>query len=197
MKRKMYVLKITLNEIEPVIWRRFAVSGDISLDRLHDVIQIIMGWLDYHLHEFFIDGDCYTENPESLEDGKQEGKFRLCDLVKRKGTKFEYLYDFGDNWEHHLVLEKTNYVVEGHEAKIICMDGERTCPPEDVGGITGYIDFCEAILDDKHPRYAEFKEWYLDSNVSDGQFDREYFDPEKVNLELLRYQRWSRPQLIS
>ena len=96
MNERFYMIKIQLLDIEPAIWRRFVVPASITLDRLHDVIQIVMGWTDSHLHEFTIGKKRYTEYPESKEDGLICGKYRLGDLIKQKGRAFTYLYDFGD-----------------------------------------------------------------------------------------------------
>ena len=148
MEDRMYLLKIKLLDIEPEIWRRFVVPADITLDRLHDVIQIVMGWHDYHLHEFIIGKKRYTEDPEFPEDGlEEEDRYYLVDLIKRKGQKFTYIYDFGDNWEHELVLEDSRYFDPELQAEIECLEGERACPPEDVGSVPGYYDFCEAVRD--------------------------------------------------
>jgi len=91
MTERFYLLKIQLQFIKPAIWRRFVVPADITLDRLHDVIQIVMGWEDCHLHEFTIGKKRYTEYPESPEDGLPCGKYRLGDLVRQKGSVFHYL----------------------------------------------------------------------------------------------------------
>jgi hypothetical protein len=100
MNDRFYLLKIEFLDIEPKIWRQFVVPGSITLDRLHDVIQIVMGWQDCHLHEFVIGKKKYTENPEGKGDGEVDGRFRLVDLVKQKGRNIRYLYDFGDSWKH-------------------------------------------------------------------------------------------------
>ncbi len=99
MNQRVYLLKIELHDIEPTIWRRFVVPANIALDRLYDVIQIIMGWTDSHLHEFTIENKRYTEYPESKEDGLVCDRYCLGDLIKEKGRIFRYLYDFGDCWE--------------------------------------------------------------------------------------------------
>ena len=94
MDERTYLLKISLCHIEPEIWRRFVVPGRITLDRLHDVIPIVMGWEDYHLFDFRIGKKRYTEDPENKEDGVECGKHRLVDLIKQKGRDFFYTYDF-------------------------------------------------------------------------------------------------------
>ena len=142
---RYYLLKIRLLDIEPEIWRRFFVPANITLDRLHDVIQIVMGWTDSHLYEFTIGKKRYTEYPEYKDDGLECGKYRLGDLIKQKNRTFGYLYDFGDDWVHDLTIEENRYFNPQLGSEIACVGGERACPPEDVGGTTGYYEFCTAI----------------------------------------------------
>ena len=186
-----YWLKITLTGSKPAVWRRFVVPGEISLDRLHDVIQIVMGWEDSHLHSFQGCNQRYTEAPEDIDtEGQEEEEHRLCDVVPRVKSKFEYEYDFGDGWRHTLVVEGIKPVPPKHCACIMCLEGKRSCPPEDVGGLNGYEEFLGALKDPAHPEHASYKEW------CGGSFDANAFDAEAVNLELLRYVRWSRPRRL-
>ena len=185
-----YTLKINLDGIKPRIWRTFSVPGEITLDRLHDVIQIVMGWQESHLHCFQIDGERYTEASEDQEmDGLEEGGAKLCDLVLRAKIRFEYEYDFGDGWHHTLVVDHIQQVPEKHRACVACFEGKRRCPPEDVGGVSGYEEFVEAIRDSKHEEHDRYLEWV------GGKFDSEHFDIRAVNLELLKYARWARPRV--
>ena len=186
MIERFYLLKIQLLGIEPAIWRRFVVPAGITLDRLHDVIQIVMGWTDSHLHEFTIGNKRYTEYPESKEDGLACGRYRLGDLIKQKGRIFGYQYDFGDSWEHELVLEESRYFNPELRTELACLDGQRACPPEDVGGVPGYFEFLNALKDPNHEEHESYTEW------SGGNFDSERFDPESINWELMKYLRWSR-----
>lgn len=186
MNERFYLLKIQLVDIEPAIWRRFVVPASITLDRLHDVIQIVMGWTDSHLHEFTIGNKRYTEYPESKEDGLVCGRYRLGDLIKQRGRTFRYLYDFGDCWEHELVLEEIRYFNPEQITELACLEGDRACPPEDVGGVPGYFEFCKALKDQNHEGHERYMEW------SGGDFDSERFDSESVNWELIKYLRWSR-----
>jgi len=186
MKERMYLLGIEMIDIEPRIWRRFVVPAGITLDRLHDVIQIVMGWTDSHLHEFIIGKKRYTEYPEYEDDGLECGKYRLGDLIKQKGRSFRYLYDFGDGWEHEIVIEEKNHRNPDGSMEIVCLEGERACPPEDVGGVPGYYDFCEALKDPSHEDHESCTEW------SGGNYDSERFDNDIVNWELMKYLRWSR-----
>lgn len=184
---KSYVLKVSLVGIEPEIWRRFVVPADITLDRLHDVIQIVMGWEDYHLHQFTVSGMRYTEYPESPEDGKADGRYRLGNLVKHKGLSFEYIYDFGDNWAHQLLLEEITHAHGPQDEPVRLLAGERACPPEDVGGIGGYAEYCAAMKNRKHPEHREYVQWR-------GPYDPEMVDLDEKNMELRKYLRWSRPR---
>jgi hypothetical protein len=186
MNEQFYLLKIQLLDIKPAIWRRFVVPNSITLDRLHDVIQILMGWTDSHLHEFSIGSKHYTEYPESKEDGLVCGRHRLGDLIKQKGRTFRYLYDVGDSWEHELVLEESHYFNPEMRTELACLEGERACPPEDVGGMPGYFEFCNALKDPTHEELESYKEW------SGGDYDSESFDADSVNWELMKYLRWSR-----
>ena len=186
MNERYYLFKIQLLDIDPLIWRRFMVPTSITLDRFHDVIQIVMGWNDCHLHEFTIGKKRYTEYPESKEDGLECGKYRLENLMKQKGRIFSYLYDFGDSWRHELVLEDSRYDNQEFGTELACIEGERACPPEDVGGTSAYFEFCKALKDPNHEEHESYMQW------SGGNFDSEEFNRGMVNWELMKYLRWSR-----
>ncbi len=186
MNERLYLLEIQMVDIEPAIWRRFVVPSSITLDRLHDVIQIVMGWADSHLHEFTIGKKRYTEYPESKEDGLECGRYRLGDLMKQKGRTFRYLYDFGDGWDHQLSLVDSRYFNPEQQIELACLEGERACPPEDVGGVPGYGEFCKVLKDPNHEEYESYMEW------SGGDYDSERFDADVVTWELMKYLRWSR-----
>lgn len=186
MNERFYLVKIQLLYIEPAIWRRFVVPANITLDQLHDVIQIVMGWTNSHLYQFTIGNKRYTEYRESKEDGLICSRYRLGDLIKQKGRKFRYLYDFGDGWEHELVLEENRYFNPELKTEPAYLEGERACPPEDVGGVPGYFRFCNALKDPRHEDHESYMEW------SGGNYDSERFDSESINLELMKYLRESR-----
>jgi hypothetical protein len=192
MPDKLYQLHIELEEIKPPIWRRFAVKSDITLDRLHDVIQIVMGWTDSHAHGFVIEGKRYVENPESEEDGINEAAVSLCDVVKKKGIEFTYIYDYGDDWEHRLKVEKANVPYDRRHGPLFCLEGRGACPPEDVGGVSGFKEFCKAMSNKAHPSHEEYCDWY-----GEESFERDRFDVDDVNLSLLMYLRWSRERALS
>lgn len=133
---QVYQLKIMLKEVEPAVWRRIQVRRQVRLDRLHLIIQAAMGWTNSHLHEFLIKGQRYRAFEQFYEDIDEPGmndeeEFRLKKIVDERDV-FEYEYDFGDCWEHEIVVEK---VIEP-EAGVKyprCLDGERACSPEGCG----------------------------------------------------------------
>jgi hypothetical protein len=183
-----YELKITLVGTKPPVWRRVWVPGEITLDRLHDIFQIAMGWQDYHLHCFRINGKPYSEKPEEEWEGQEEKSHRLCDLVTSIPADFFYDYDFGDGWQHRVVIESILKVPDGHKALTKCSGGRRQCPPEDVGGVHGFAQFLKACKDPKHPEHKQNLLWV------GGAFDPAEFDLNAVTGELRKYGRWSRPR---
>jgi hypothetical protein len=173
---RIYQLKITLKDVKPPVWRRVLVP-DCPLTKLHDVIQVVMGWHDCHLYEFGVGGQRYTD-PRGMDDLGMEdaARVRLSQVAPREKAKFRYTYDFGDDWRHEILVEKV-LPREADKAYPACIDGKRACPPEDVGGPWGYVEFVEAIGDPAHERHEEFVDWR-------GEFDPEAFDPEAVNKRL-------------
>jgi Plasmid pRiA4b ORF-3-like protein len=173
----IYQLKVTLDGIKPPIWRRIQVSGDISLFKLHKIIQAAMGWEDYHLHQFMVGEDHYTipspEDPWPMET-KNEKQAKLFLVVPIKKTRFIYEYDFGDSWYHIILVEKILHPEE-RQKHPVCLAGKRSGPPEDCGGIGGYYEFLEAIGNPKHPSHEDMLEW------AGGDFDSERFDMEEIN----------------
>jgi hypothetical protein len=183
---QIYQLKITLKNTKPPIWRRVQVPHDISLATLHDIIQDTMGWEDCHMHQFKIGkiyfGLSYPDDFDGITTTKDEERATLGEVIVKPKTKFVYEYDFGDSWEHEVVLEKMLAPEPGVKYPR-CIDGKRACPPEDCGGAWGYAGFVEAIQNPKHPEHEDMMEWIGDS------FDPEAFDLEKVNRALRRIRR--------
>ncbi len=181
----IYQIKVTLNDIRPPIWRGILVSSNTNLHKLHDILQIVMGWHDSHLHQFTISGEHYgdPENDEGGEFGIQpEARFKLSQVVQGAGSRFQYEYDFGDGW-HHTVLVESVQPPQPGEHYPRCMNGKRACPPEDIGGAWGYPQFLEAIADPGHSEHDETLMWV------GGEFDPEAFDLEEVNASLRRMGR--------
>jgi hypothetical protein len=177
----IYQIKVTLDESKPPIWRRILVRSDITLEELHNVIQaVMMGWADYHLHQFIV-GETYYGVPDPDYGGfvemRDESRVKLNQIVSGGKFKFRYEYDFGDSWLHNLLVEKI-LPPEPGQPYPVCIKGRRACPPEDVGGIWGYYGFLEAIQDPDHPRHEDYLEWI------GGEFDPEAFDLDEANEAL-------------
>ena len=179
-KQPVYLLKVTLKGTEPPIWRQFQVPADVTLYRLHTLLQTVMGWTNSHMHMFNIDGVDYGKpRPERSIFGrviKDERRTKLNRVVTQEKKTFDYEYDFGDRWQHVIEVEKI-LPPEG-PSRAVCLAGARTCPPEDCGGVGGYEALLEAIADPQHPRHEESIEW-----LGEG-FDPEAFDLEQVNRYL-------------
>lgn len=157
-----YQLKISINDAKPPIWRRVVVPGSITLAQLHLVIQISMGWLNSHLHQFRIDGIDYGPDSESAFSPDQLDE-SACSLHSATATvsKFEYTYDFGDYWQHTIQVEK-RIRPAGQEETLTgprVIKGKRACPPENIGGIWGYEEFLEAYTDAGHDAHATMVAW--------------------------------------
>lgn len=177
----VYQLKVSLREIEePPVWRRLLVSSEIRLAALHHVIQRAMGWEDAHLH-VFSDGSRQYGHPDPELGYQDERRVRLSRLLAEPGDSLDYTYDFGDGWDHEVVLEQT-VPVAGGEREPRCLAGEGACPPEDSGGAWGYADLKEILADPGHEEHHEMLEWLgLDSAVD---FDPAAFSVDDVNTDL-------------
>jgi hypothetical protein len=175
---KIYQMRIDLKYSKPPIWRRIQVPGQTRLDRLHLIIQTVMGWDNYHLHQFVVDETYYGEpHPDYFHEVNDERRYTLGQIANREGFKFSYEYDFGDYWQHDLRVEKI-LPPEPEATYPRCIKGKRACPPEDVGGIWGYDDFLAAIKDPNHDEHRAMLDWV------GGQFDPEAFDLDEINAAL-------------
>lgn len=192
MENRNFQLFIELEGTSPRIWRRFVVPSAITLDRLHDVIQIVMEWSDIHMHEFEIKDRRFTDMPGSVDNEgcEEEGLFRLSSFVDKSVKEFFYVYDLRDNWKHRIKVEETDLDDDEEWGNLYCMEGFGCCPPEDVGGVPGFENFCEAVSNIKHPEHEAMKAWYGED------FDRDLFSIEGANLGLLFYVRWSRDRVL-
>jgi len=173
-------IKVTLKGTRPPIWRRFLVLSDMSLHQLHQVSQVVMGWENSHLYQFVI-GERHYGEPYPEVEMENSKATKLSQVVPGEATEFTYEYDFGDSWEHEVLIEKT-LPAEPRKRYPLCIVGRRACPPEDCGGIWGYAELLEVIQDPEHEDHEEMLEWL------GGSFDPEAFDLKEVNevLEGLR-----------
>ena len=206
---KILQIKITLKNIEPKIWRSFLVSDSWTFDKLHRVIQKVMGWEGYHLFEFKVKKEMKTDMPLSLkkmsrmdsrtiksssyiritssdegyleENEKDPKKSTIKDYLNAEKQKIDYVYDFGDTWNHEIIVEKIiEKNIENLNKYPICLEGQRACPPEDCGGTGGYERIIEALKTKKDPwgeKIQDLKSWL-------GNWNPENFNIEEVNKEL-------------
>ncbi|GFT88376.1 uncharacterized protein y4hQ [Trichonephila clavipes] len=191
---QVYQFKISLHQIKPYIWRRIQVPASYTFRQLHFAIQDSMGWKsglqDYHLHTFtfrYFGSKCVTEvgPPAGRSFGSFFPRNRVIPEKKAKiaqyfkvGRKAVYTYDFGDDWDHDVVLEKILPAVEGCTYPR-CIKGKRACPPEDCGGYEGYNEHIAIIRDSNHPEYEKHCEWVTNQNAS---LNPEKFDPAAVKF---------------
>jgi hypothetical protein len=187
-------LKITLDDVKPVVLRRVEVPFDIRLDRLHLTIQAAMGWTNSHLYEIRGGGVGWsTPDPDAGWGGDfmDARKARLGDILEDIGTKtLKYLYDFGDGWEHTIKIER---LIDPEPGMLYprLIEAKGHCPPEDVGGPWGYGELLEALADPSNERHGELKEWLADD-----------FNPDVVDIDWLSKdvadlaQRWSRQPAV-
>jgi Plasmid pRiA4b ORF-3-like protein len=147
------------------------MPGTMTLGGLHQAIQAAMGWHDCHLHAFDIDGRQYGDR-RTTDDVADENRLTLNGLLKSGVARFAYTYDFGDNWEHTVAIEKAQLAIAGCSYPA-CVAGKRNCPPEDSGGPWGYQHLIDVLADAEHPQRAEQIEWV-----------GEEFDPDEFSIEI-------------
>jgi hypothetical protein len=176
---EVFQLKVTLLDSMPPIWRRLLVPANLTLAQLHDVLQAVMGWQDCHMHEFRAGHRHFGKpNPEDRLMGmppvENERTVHLSNVLGRVGAKAIYTYDFGDSWEHGIVLEKRLPADPGTDYPV-CTGGECACPPEDCGGIPGFYNLLDALGDPTHEQHDELQDWIGDN------YDPDVFSIDDVN----------------
>lgn len=162
-------LRIELKGSNPLIWRVVEVPTCITLKVLHDIVQVAMGWCDFHVWEMVIDGKTYglpMDEDFGTAPRKVAARVRLRDVLALETTTIYYTYDFGDSWEHLLTISDVNPGTPG-TAYPRFVAGERDCPPEDCGGIPGFYEMLKALSDPKHPDHADVAEWLDDYDPED------------------------------
>jgi hypothetical protein len=176
---KIYELYVELEGAKPPIWRRLLVPSTIRLHRLHDLLQLAMGWTHSHLHSFQIGERAFSMSGADLEKLQMldEKKYTLEGALGDSIREFVYEYDFGDSWRHRIKVKsiakpKTDWFYP------LCIGGARSAPPEDVGGVHGYEEFLSAIRDSRHEEHDEMLTWI------GGAFDPEGFDLNSINRTL-------------
>ena len=177
MTKQIYQIQVVLTNTKPKIWRRLLVNSDILLVDLHRIIQTAMGWTNSHLHLFNDGMTDYAPREFEVEGSRNSRTIKLYSILKKEKSKILYEYDFGDSWNHDIILEK---IIKEEDTGQIprCIKGKRNCPPEDCGGTWGYSDLLLTISNPKHEDYESMMEWL------GGNFDPEYFDIDEINNNL-------------
>ena len=173
------LLRITLKGAKPAIWREVLVPTSMTMQTLHQTIQAAMGWWTTHLYEFDT-GDERIGEPDpgfGEADVTPARNIKLATILRRGVRRFSYLYDFGDHWEHRVEVKREIPLLPGEPVPIL-LGGGRRCPPEDVGGLSGFEDFLEAMADPTHPEHDEMTTWY------GGPFDPDDIDEARINARL-------------
>ncbi|MDH6465052.1 hypothetical protein M2302_005253 [Micromonospora sp. A200] len=176
----IYQIKVSLRAARPPIWRRLEVPGDVSLTRLHELIQVAFDWNDSHLHVFETRFGSFGR-PDPELGHRAASRVTLEQVAPAVGDKLRYTYDFGDNWEHDILVEKA-LDREESGAYPRCVGGRRAAPPEDCGGVWGYADLVEILGDPTHPEHQDRLDW-LDLDDPTG-FDPARFDAKAVTAAL-------------
>ena len=181
-----YHLRVELDDVSPPIWRQFVVPSNLFLNELHPIVQTVMGWQDSHLHswvggeppasERYEMRDSADEDYVNEDDEVREDRVRLDQVLAEPGELLSYLYDFGDGWEHTIVLERVE--TGGPAPTVTCLAGARACPPEDCGGPGGYDDLLKVLATPSHPGHHDAGAW-----VGPG-FAPESFAADVVNRNL-------------
>lgn len=190
-----FTVRVDLRGAKPPIWRLLEIPGDTTLVDVHEILQIAMGWTDSHLHGFELHtgsnrpGARFVNDLDEDKSGTHEAHVRLDQVLTAVGDKLRYEYDFGDGWEHVLVVKGVD---PSEERRVRCIGGRRACPPEDCGGIWGYEELVEALTT---PR-GELDDWArerLDWLPGGDGFDPSEFDREETDLELEAWSSGHRP----
>jgi hypothetical protein len=174
----VHQLKVTLEGAKPPIWRRLQVPSGATLADLHRVICIAFDWHGGHLHEFDAGGERFGEpHPGDYVAVKDERRVTLGRLAPSAGGTFHYLYDFGDSWEHRILVEKV-LQPELPMLHAVCIGGRRAAPPDDCGGVWGYAELLEILADPAHPEHGQYLEW------AGGPIDPDAFSASEVTSSL-------------
>ena len=169
-------LKVTLNGSKPSIWRRLLIEKDMTFEDLHYIIQDAMGWENCHLYDFRDKNTTIGENDYG-DDSIDSSEITLGEHFTKLKQKMTYTYDYGDSWDHEILVEK--FLDEEKDIDYpMCIKGQNSCPPEDCGGIWGFYNMLEIIKDKKHPEREEMLEWLGED------YDPEHFDLEETNERL-------------
>ena len=174
---EIYQIQVSLRGSKPKIWRRILIESNTKLPVLHQIIQIIAGWRNQHMHQFIKNGKYYG-NGTSSDDIIDYKDTTVKDLLKKEKDKMTYEYDFGDSWEHFVLLEKI-LPIDDQKKYPLCVTGKKSFPPDNCGGLDGYDDLLEILANPKHKDHEEMKFWLKE--FGHKNFDSDRFDVNEIN----------------
>lgn len=167
-----------LGVTKPPVWRRVQLRADTRLDQLHEILQAALGWENYHMHCFAIGGEEFGQ-PDPVLDHADERCVTLGELVDL-GARFQYTYDFGDDWEHEILVEDLlDPDPDTHYPSLVAAKG--ACPPEDCGGRWGYADLKQVLADPNDEQHQDMLDWLGLDNATE-------FDPNAIATDQLEYE---------
>lgn len=180
MRQVLYQIRVTLEHSEPSVWRQVEVLSNTTLDALHDILQVAMGWDNEHLYQFIVEDTYYGDSELGTTGARQDAsRVTIGNLFNRAKKRMTYEYDFGDGWEHEVFIEKIRPLPEGEDTFYPrCTAGENTCPPEDIGGIFGYFEYLSALKDKNAPSHQEAV------SILGEDYDPSVFELDFVNHQL-------------
>jgi hypothetical protein len=171
----VFELRVTLRYIDPPVWRALRVPAELTLSVLHEILQTAFGWKNSHLHDFQVDNIRFGMADVDDEMFCVDERAAPLGAVARAGSKLVYRYDFGDDWEHEIVVKRVD---SRGEPTLRCTAGERACPPEDCGGPPGFARMLEVLANPDDEEHGDMKRW------APRGFDPEKFDLVGVNKKL-------------
>lgn len=173
----MHVLRVSLRDVEPEVWRRLVVRSETPLPKLAGLLERVMGWGGYHLHMFDVGGILFGVPDEDADYLINEKAATVKHVLPQPGSSLRWDYDFGDGWEHDVVTESMESPVNGTRYPV-CLGGERACPPEDCGGVPGYEDLLRVLGDPSDPEHEHTVSW------APAGFDPAVFDLVAANRSM-------------
>jgi hypothetical protein len=180
---QIFKFHISLPGTDPLVWRRVHVPGLFTLEALNSVFQLVMGWQMKHLYDFKI-GNVRYSDPDEYDDTAKSPYASIAAAVGEQKS-FQYTYDFGDDWQHEVIVEETVSCSE-LSSYPVCVGGENACPPEDCHGVPGYADLLKVIADPEHPEFKDMMRWL------GGYFNPASFDPNRINRDMLWLIDWKK-----
>lgn len=192
--KKLFELTIELIDIKPKIWRKFEINPNIDFNEFHKTIQTVMGWENRHLFDFLIDNirviddesEFIPPSPQRPSEVKA-GVSKVIDYINKEGQVIFYHYDMGDYWRHKITVDKIFEVPNSDNYSPVLISGQRACPPEDCGGVDGYMRLVKVLKKPNHELYEELREWV------GNDFDPDFVDLEEISKILKRNKRKKKP----